>query len=509
MEQSIKDSTIAMNKARVIGNYICNNKNQLGVGLMCTVYEAKHLETNNYVALKQISKKAIKEKKLTAERLKESYDLEIKILQKCKKSNNKNVISLLDHFETSEHYNIVLELCDQNLKEYIEQKENKRLTEEEAVDILIQIVEGQKCLHEINYCHRDIKPENILVKGGVIKITDVNLAKYIENMLTKTCSFVGTQFYIAPEVDKKQYYSPYKADIYSLGVVFYEMLYGLLSKQEKNVNFKEKIERSTLQISDILKQLILKMIQEDPNDRADWSWVSSCIYQYLINKSTNSHSIQVISSFYFNAWQEKYQFLKQIIEDLCLLQIKNENIFLYQSGLLIIKLIIQLVEEKVVELQNATKISDAEFYKSELKLLSIYRYEYLRVVQNWYQQQMDEKKKLLCNSEHLKDEFKYIERSKQFDRHFQRYLVEFCNQLNDLEYKEDRLKLQKKLLQLKLIVACDQKNDFELVQTLLSSRLQSQGNYILSFVQHLQDLRIVEEYMRELQPVIDQILNEG
>lgn len=42
------------------------------------------------------------------------------------------------------------------------------------------------CLHEINYCHRDIKPENVLVKDGWIKITDVNLAKYIDNMLTIT-----------------------------------------------------------------------------------------------------------------------------------------------------------------------------------------------------------------------------------------------------------------------------------------------------------------------------------
>lgn len=85
-------------------------------------------------------------------------------------------------------------------------------------------------LHEIHYCHRDIKPENILVKDGCIKITDVNLAKYIENMLTTTYSFVGTAFYLAPEVLRKQKYSPYKADIYSLGVVFYEMLYGLLNK---------------------------------------------------------------------------------------------------------------------------------------------------------------------------------------------------------------------------------------------------------------------------------------
>ncbi|CAD8069614.1 unnamed protein product [Paramecium primaurelia] len=437
---------------------------------------------------------------------------------KFQRNVNKIIIRMSFNFQiTLKHRNIIIQFQNYVIQILKNIQRNKKIKDQlKRKQLIFQFKQLKErngiylylfyCLHEINYCHRDIKPENILVKDGWIKITDVNLAKYIDNMLMTTQSLVGTPFYSAPEVNKKQKYSPYKADIYSLGVVFYEMLYGLLKKQQNNIDIKEKIKKSNIQINDILKNLILKMVQDNPQDRADWLYVSSCIYQYVINTQTNSDSIQIISSFYFNAWQEKYQFLKQIILDLCLLQINDANIYLYQSGLLIIKLLIKYVEEKILELQTAKKSDEVKHYKEEQKFLSDYRNEYLFNVKTWYSN--TKKERIFCHSKDLEEEFKYIERSKQFDKHFQRYLAYFFNQLNSLNFKDNKLMFKKKLLQLKLLIACDQINDFEQVEILLSQSQLSQGKNILGFVQYVEDIKMVEDYLRALQPIINQILSD-
>ncbi|CAD8162681.1 unnamed protein product [Paramecium pentaurelia] len=472
---------------RIISNYICNTENLLGQGLICTVYEAKYLETNKYVALKQISKKPKQWEKMTASKLEQSYKLELAILKQCQERFHKNIISLLDNFETQDHFYIVLELCDSNLKEYLEKQQNKRLEEQQAIDILKQIVEGEKCLHELKYCHRDIKPENILLKDGCVKITDVNLAKNIEDMYQAAQhSSVGTPFYLAPEVNSKQIYCPYKADIYSLGVVLYEMVYGLVDKSKEIINFNNKIKDSQLNISQDLKKLIISMLDSDPEKRANWSDVSTFINQYK---------------------NCKVRFLNQIIRDFGelqnLIKDKDINICLYPSGLLIIKLINKLIQERQLELQKLNKYEEANQMKQHQE-----GRVYLQKSKQWYESQIKAKNQVICQSDDLRDEFRYSDRNSKFNKHFQCYLVAFFNQLNNFRFKEEEQNIQIKLLKLKIIIACDLLNDLEKVQTLLSQNLLQQGQNILGFCQNLKDIKEIEEYTKALLPLIDQIPND-
>ena len=103
---------------------------------------------------------------------------EIAILQKIK---HPNIVVLYDIARTGNYLYMFLEYCaDGELKEYISQKEEKRLSELEAVIFLKHIVEGFKKLYKQKIIHRDIKPANILLHNGVAKITDFGFARVIE-----------------------------------------------------------------------------------------------------------------------------------------------------------------------------------------------------------------------------------------------------------------------------------------------------------------------------------------
>jgi serine/threonine-protein kinase ULK2 len=93
------------------------------------------------------------------------------------------------------------------------------------MEIMIQIVNGFKELIKIGVIHRDLKPANILNHEGIVKIADFGFAKYVDNytsQLLRSC--VGSPLYMAPQVLGRKSYST-KCDIWSIGVIFYEMLF--------------------------------------------------------------------------------------------------------------------------------------------------------------------------------------------------------------------------------------------------------------------------------------------
>ncbi|KAJ0404798.1 hypothetical protein P43SY_003474 [Pythium insidiosum] len=150
-----------------------------------------------------------------------ALDEEVGILRKL---SHPNVIQLEGVYHQDEMFYVVMDyMGDGDLCEQLIRKQ--RLSETEAKQIILQVVQGLEYLHRHYIIHRDIKPENILLHGGLAKLADFGLAKQLPNatsMLKRSC---GTLEYAAPELLRGQAYG-LKSDIFSLGVVLYVLLFG-------------------------------------------------------------------------------------------------------------------------------------------------------------------------------------------------------------------------------------------------------------------------------------------
>lgn len=133
---------------------------------------------------------------------------------------------------TNNNYYLVYEYCNGGtLSDYIKSK--KRLSEDEAIKIFTQLRSAFGLLNKQKILHRDLKPTNILFHNGVVKIADFGFCKEMMNSeLTQT--MVGSPIYMAPEVLKGSVYDN-RADIWSLGVIFYEMLYGFCPYEQSTI----------------------------------------------------------------------------------------------------------------------------------------------------------------------------------------------------------------------------------------------------------------------------------
>lgn len=119
---------------------------------------------------------------------------------------------------------IITEYCeDGDLYHYLEKEH--RLPESKAKRYLKQIMKGSKYLHSNGIIHRDLKPANILMKDNCCKISDFGFAKSLEDENTVMKSIVGTPLYMSPQILKKSKYTA-KSDLWSIGLIYYEMLHG-------------------------------------------------------------------------------------------------------------------------------------------------------------------------------------------------------------------------------------------------------------------------------------------
>ena len=154
---------------------------------------------------------------------------EIRILNKFK---HENIVQLHEVLNSKRSLYIIMEFCKEgDLKKLL--KTRKRIPDEEAYQIMKQIVRGYQELAKNNTTHRDLKPANILISQGCFKICDFGFPKVIKdpNTALKTC--VGSPIYMAPQILEKKDYSA-KCDIWSLGVIYYEVLHGNVPWVAKN-----------------------------------------------------------------------------------------------------------------------------------------------------------------------------------------------------------------------------------------------------------------------------------
>ena len=239
---------------------------QLGSGSFGRVYLVSHNDLKNLFALKVIDKRKLM---VSYGKLDIIYN-EINIHSKLA---HENIIKLYNVHEDNENINIIMEYAENgNLYELIS-KEKNGLTEAKAFDYFIQVVNAVYYLHNNNIIHRDIKPENILIgNDNKIKLCDFGWAK--ELTLENRSTFCGTVEYMAPEIVGSENYD-YSVDIWSLGILLYELLYGhspFKASNTKNVILNIKTHELTYddknkQISKSCKDLIQKLLDSNPQKR--------------------------------------------------------------------------------------------------------------------------------------------------------------------------------------------------------------------------------------------------
>lgn len=230
----------------LIGKVLANRYEilgKVGEGGMATVYKAKCHLLNRYVAVKVLKDEYAKDEMFVKKFKTEA--------QSAAALTHPNIVSVYDVGSEDGINYIVMELLDsKTLKDYIEEK--GALPTNEVLKISSQIASALAAAHKAHIIHRDIKPQNIVLSGDLVaKVTDFGIAK-ITNVSSATItnfgSTVGSVHYFSPE-HAKGGYTDEKSDIYSLGVVMYEMATGKLPFD-----------------GDSAVAIALKHIQEDPVD---------------------------------------------------------------------------------------------------------------------------------------------------------------------------------------------------------------------------------------------------
>lgn len=230
----------------------------IGVGGMGEVYLATQQSLGRKVAVKVLSVRFSRDEAFVRRFHREASALA--------GMSHPNIVSVIDKGAHNGRYYFVMEYVDGvNLRQILQQK---KLTPEEAIRIVPQLCDALEYAHGRGIFHRDIKPENILFsKSGLPKIADFGLSKIAagegepEPSITQSGTVMGTREYMAPEVRLSVKQGDHRADIFSMGVVFYEMLTGELPIGR----FPPPSRKVQLDVR--LDDVVLKTLESDPNLR--------------------------------------------------------------------------------------------------------------------------------------------------------------------------------------------------------------------------------------------------
>ena len=228
----------------------------LGKGGMGAVYKARQPALDRLVALK-ILPAGMAGGPGFAER----FNREARALARL---NHPRIVTVHDFGVAGNLHYLIMEFVDGPNLRQVEQ--SGRLSPEQALQIIPQICEALQFAHDQGIVHRDIKPENLLLDKTGIKITDFGIAKIVginpeKTSLTGARDVVGTPHYMAPEQIENPTDVDHRADIYSLGVVFYEMLTGELPLGK----FAPPSER--VQVDVRLDEVVLRSLEKERDRR--------------------------------------------------------------------------------------------------------------------------------------------------------------------------------------------------------------------------------------------------
>ena len=244
---------------------------RIGAGAMATVFKAKQLSLDRIVAIKVLPKKLSENK--------EYVDLFYKEGRAAARLNHPNIVQAFDVGEAGGYHYFVMEYVEGHTV-YDELGVGKPLSEERALNIIIQVGRALEHAHARGLIHRDVKPKNIMIAtDGAVKLADMGLARQTadkEAVEAEAGRAFGTPFYISPEQIRGAKDVDFRTDIYSLGATLYHMVTGRLPFEgETPVEVMQKHLKQALVPPDHLNtslsagigEVVEVMMAKDPNRR--------------------------------------------------------------------------------------------------------------------------------------------------------------------------------------------------------------------------------------------------
>lgn len=244
---------------------------ELGRGEMGVVYKAHDPLIDRYVAIKTIDLQKLSEN--------EKDEYKARFYQEAKAAghlNHPNIITIHDLGRKGDIAYIAMELMEgPELQDIV--AENQPLSIGEKLDVAFQVAEGLAYAHEHGVVHRDIKPSNIMVlRGRHVKIADFGIARMESSLWrTQTDKIIGSPLYMSPE-QIQSHPIDQRSDIFSFGIVLYQMLTGRLPFKGENINAvmyqiinEEPQKPGSLnpEIPDMLDHIVAKCLAKKPEDR--------------------------------------------------------------------------------------------------------------------------------------------------------------------------------------------------------------------------------------------------
>ena len=271
---------------------------EIGNGAFGKVYLAEDTITKRKVAIKRMEKAKI----ISNTYLLQAFWKEIEIMKKC---NCKNSVEFIELVQSQNNFNVIMELCDLDLHQYLFIKP-AGLSIEEIRKILLQLNNVFKIMYSQKIMHRDLKLKNIMIKylnkektEYEVKLSDYGFSKALDdNLITHT--HLGTPVTMAPEILSNKYYN-FKADLWSIGVIIYQLLFKELPYLALNeAKVLEKILSRTpiKQCNDIvLRDLINKLLVVEPENRIGWN---EYFNHPFFNQGVNFNYNENFNNIYYN-----------------------------------------------------------------------------------------------------------------------------------------------------------------------------------------------------------------
>ncbi|HON44549.1 MAG TPA: serine/threonine-protein kinase [Planctomycetota bacterium] len=266
--QNVYEEVQTINDFHPISFHQYRSMYEIGEGSYSNVYKAWEINTNNIVAIKRL-----KPEKVTDVH-KERFLREIQLL---KELQHPNILSIVDSGEEEGDYFLVIPYVKNTMEDEMENLPSHRnlLIIAPFLAMILEICNALQYAHDHKIIHRDVKPANILLKDMHPYLADFGLARHLEQNAKITIGAVGTPCYMAPELWQKQALP--QSDIYSLGVILYELITGKYPFQGKT---EEDILMSQLSVAmpkppitdnmpfpKELNPLIRRALHQDPNKR--------------------------------------------------------------------------------------------------------------------------------------------------------------------------------------------------------------------------------------------------